>query len=39
VVILKLREIVDVAVNDNPQGVGLVFRRDVGLGECLGHDG
>ena len=36
-VILELGEIIDVAVDHDPQGIGLVVRRDVGLGECLGH--
>jgi hypothetical protein len=36
-VILKLCEIIDVAVDNDPQGISLVFRRDVALGKCLGH--
>jgi hypothetical protein len=36
-VILELCEIIDVAVDNDPQGIRLVFRRDVALGKDLGH--
>jgi hypothetical protein len=36
-VILKLRHIVDVAVHNEVQAVGLVMRRNVADCECLGH--
>lgn len=37
--ISELGDIVDIAINDNPERVWLVVRRDVGLGEGLGHGG
>jgi hypothetical protein len=37
VVVLELGEIIDVAVDHDPEGIGLVVRRDVALGKCLGH--
>lgn len=37
--ILELGNVVNVAVNNNPQGIRLVLRGDLGLGERLGHDG
>ena len=36
---MKFGEVIDVLVDDDPEGVGLVVRRDVGLAEGLGHDG
>ena len=37
VVILELCKVVDIAVDDDPQRVGLVVRRDVALCEGFGH--
>jgi hypothetical protein len=39
VIILKLGEVIDVLVYDDPQIVRLVMRRNVALGEYLGHVG
>jgi len=37
VVILELCEVVDIAVDDDPQRVGLVVRRNVALAIGFGH--
>lgn len=39
VVLLELCHVVDIAIDNEVQAVGLVVRRDVGGGECLGHGG
>lgn len=36
--ILKLGQIVDILIDDDPQVVALVMRCDVALGECFRHD-
>ena len=35
--ILKLSQIVDIVVDDDPQAIGLAVRCNIVLGECLGH--
>lgn len=39
VVVLELGHIVDILVNNDPEGVGLVVRRYVACTERLGHGG
>lgn len=39
VVVLEAGEVVDVAVNNGVQAVGLVVRGHVGRGKALGHGG
>lgn len=36
-VILEFSQIVDILVDDDPEGVGLVMRRHVACTESLGH--
>jgi hypothetical protein len=37
VFVLKLSQVIDILVHDNPQVITFVVRRDVTLGECFGH--
>lgn len=39
VIVLEFGQIVDILVNNDPEGVGLVMRRNVACTESLGHDG
>lgn len=39
VVILKLGQVIDILVDNDPEGVGLVMRRNVACAEGLGHGG
>lgn len=36
---LKLGQIIDIFINDNPQVIGLLVRGNGIFGEGLGHDG
>ena len=37
VIILELCHVVDISVDYDPEGVGLVVSRNIGLLECLRH--
>ena len=37
--ILELGQIIDILIDDDPEVIGLAMRRDVVLGESLGHGG
>lgn len=39
VIVLEFGQVVDILINNDPEGVGLVMRRDVACTESLGHGG